>query len=123
MEDKMILILETIAEARNYIDRLIAGIEKYVEHLMKNESTEAAQMLPSIIDGLEWEFKALYYMSSTLKSDFELLRCKELFLQISNVVAINDTVAICDLFSYEIIPLLQKWASCLDEEAALLKKI
>ncbi|MGE5473213.1 MAG: hypothetical protein ACM3UU_03215 [Ignavibacteriales bacterium] len=121
MEDKKILILETIAEARGYLDRLIAGIEKYVDHLTKNNIREAAVLLPGIIDGLEWTYKVLYYMAPNFKNDFELARCQDLFVEISNVMGNNDTVAICDLFTYEIIPLLQKWSKYLDEENTLLK--
>ena len=59
-------------------------------------------------------------MAPDLKNDFELIKCKELFIELSRGLGRNDTVAIRDLFSYEIIPVLNKWSEHLDEEINLM---
>lgn len=121
MKEKKILIEETLVEARSYIKKLIAGIETFIEHLAKNQHNEATALLPQIIDGIDWEFKVLYYLAQSLENDYELARCKDLFSDLSNAISGNDTVAVKDIFEYEILPLLKKWSDYLEEEVALIK--
>lgn len=121
MEEKMIIFCETLEEAKSYIQKLIAGVEEFVNYLAQSKYNEAVRMLPQIIDGLEWEFKVIYYLAENLKNDFELSRCKDLFAEISKVIENNDFVAVKDLFEYEIIPLLKMWLNYMEEEVALIK--
>lgn len=123
MKDKKILVGETILEASDYLKKLIIGVETYIDELSHNNYKEAAIILPDIIDGLDWEYKVLYYMAPDLKEDFELMRCKDLFLELSHALGINDTVVIKDIFSYEILPLLKKWSEYLEAEVKLINNI
>ncbi|WP_100401662.1 hypothetical protein [Bacillus sp. FJAT-42315] len=104
------LIIDNIAFLKEYIPKLIVAVEQEVDFLVKNEETEALQLLPSIFEGLEWtnrsvsSLQALGYMT---EADIE--ERKGLLEEMEQAFQIKDFVLLSDLFEYEVLEWLKKW--------------
>ncbi len=107
---------ETLESATDYIKKLIVGIKKYIEYMTSGRISESGDLLISIIEGLDWEVKALSLIKEKLNIDLDISEVNAVLIDLSNAIQNNDYVLITDLFEYEILPILEKWKEYLENK-------
>jgi len=126
-----ILIDRNLANAENYLSRLVPGIEKASELFRSGNEQEANKYFLNIIDGIDWFSQVMDSVVEAKKIDLStdsfndqtIQARKDKLLDLSQqVLEANknkDWVLVADLLEYEIFPYYQDWAAILPE----IKKI
>jgi len=109
MDDSKKLVKETIEEVKNYLPKMIKGIDLFVSYIIQSRDDEAHMLLTDIFNGLDWIVEAIYL---TNKIQEGLLKEKELVEKLPLLMDAyenQDLVLVSDILDYEIKPILEKW--------------
>ncbi|MCT4585613.1 MAG: hypothetical protein N4A54_11860 [Peptostreptococcaceae bacterium] len=104
---------ESLNTTISYIDNVERGIDEIVEDLVSEGGVKAKQMLPDLVEGLQWISSILKATTQLHSINYEELNdvYKDLLEAFSN----DDTILISDLLEYEIKEKLLNWQEILIE--------
>lgn len=104
------ILRETIESLIEYIPKMINGCQNTVENLQGGNEAVAVQLLPDIVEGLEWILQALSGLRDNGKFlNIELSSLTKHFHEMVNALELRDYVLLADLLDYEIVPVLEDW--------------
>ncbi len=121
------LILKNLANAEEYLVKLIPGIQKAAELFQLGNEQEANQYLVHIIDGVEWFSQVVETVILAKQTQPEAVQLDEkslverkdqlltLSTQMLEANKNKDWVHMADLLEYELLPYYQEWAKIIPD--------
>lgn len=121
------IILKNLANAENYLQRLIPGIEKAAELFQTENEQDANKYFLIIIDGIDWFSQVLDGVMKASGLDPDAIELKgeslqkrksrliELMGQMLDANQNKDWVLMADLLEYEIAPYYKEWVDLIKE--------
>ncbi len=118
---------KNIANAQDYLTRLLPGIEKAAELFRNENEVEANKFFVRIIDGIDWLSQVLQVVVAAQGLNAEELRIDgksmkdrhDLLIDLTGkMVEANknkDWVLLADLLEYEILPYYEEWEGLLPQ--------
>ncbi|CAN7201258.1 hypothetical protein [Rossellomorea sp. LjRoot5] len=104
------LIQNNIYFLKEYIPKLIVGIETEVELLMKNNEKSAFELFYKILEGLEWTIRSINSLEEVgYLTDLKMNKMNETLFETESAFQKKDFVLLGDLLKYEIEELLINW--------------
>lgn len=106
--------IEVLNTAKEYIERLIVGINEAVNHIQSGNEKNGIEMIPLICDGIGYIISVIRVLNIELESTVQNLN-----LQLEEVIQglqNGDYVLVSDVLNYEIMPIIE-------EIQAAMKKI
>lgn len=104
------LILNNIYFLKDYIPRLVDGIETEVELLIKNDEKLAFELFQNILEGLEWTIRSINSLAEIgYLKDLKMKKMNEILIETELAFQKKDFVLLGDLLKYEIIEILSIW--------------
>ncbi|MEY7998805.1 hypothetical protein AB8U03_01110 [Clostridium sp. Mt-5] len=98
---------EALKTADEYMDNLKSGISSAVEKFQSGEENSALQIIPLVIDGLQWIVQVVTLTKDIQKGEIDLFEFNKKLNEVVEAIENEDYVLIGDLFEYEIIPSLE----------------
>lgn len=100
--------LETIIGYNGYLDKLVIAIQHFCEDLADSDYSEISMVMPSIVEGLDWVNEALaQFVKAGILPAERQSGFLELLAQLTEALENKDYTLLHDLFSYEMLPLLE----------------
>ncbi|WP_017752665.1 hypothetical protein [Clostridium tyrobutyricum] len=99
--------IEALKTADEYMNNLKNGISSIVEKFQSGNESEALNILPLAIDGLQWMAQVMTLTRDVQKGDLNLVEFNEKLEEIVEAIQNEDYVLVGDLFEYEILPILE----------------
>lgn len=109
MNDNEKLQHETLDSVREYLNKLIDGIDACSNNLQINKNDEGIKLLGEIIDGLDWLLNALRLTKAAQKNSVDTTEIEEQIRILLEAMENGDIILVSDLLQYEIKPILEKW--------------
>jgi hypothetical protein len=104
------LIQNNINFLKEYIPKLIAGIEKEVDLLIKNDETLAFDLFQNIAEGLEWTIRSISSIENFgYINDLKLDEMNKVLHEMEESFQKKDFVLLADLLQYEVAEILVCW--------------
>lgn len=100
---------ETLQTANEYIVKLEAGIIEGIKLVRNNEESQAMEILPYIIDGVEWLNDAMKLTVGIHGEETNYNEVKEKLIEIVEAFNNEDYILVGDLLEYEILPVIGQW--------------
>lgn len=98
--------LETIQSVREFGGKLALGILKTSESYQSYDESKGAELMISIIDGLQWYMDAAV-KHSALNTKDEINDVNDKFKDLVEAFENQDFVLIGDLLQYEVLPIIE----------------
>ncbi|MBI4389199.1 MAG: hypothetical protein HY580_03380 [Nitrospinae bacterium] len=130
------LITKNIANAEEYLNKLIPGIQKAAGLFHSGSEQEANQFFIIIVDGIDWLSQVVDSVVDAMGMDAGKIQVNgktvlerksqllDLIQQMLNANKNKDWVHLADLLEYEILPFYQEWQTFLPQlRQAGLEKI
>lgn len=102
---------ETLQTANEYIVKLEAGIIEGIRVFRNNEGGQATEIIPYIIDGVEWMNDAMKLTVGIHNQEINYDEIREKLVEIIEAFNNEDHILVGDLLEYEILPVLGQWKS------------
>lgn len=102
------LAVETMKTACEYIDKVEKVIKELLENRYKQEFSQVINIMPSIVDGVEWLTDVINLTLEHQRKPFDIQEFNGLFAQIIEAMEGKDEGLVYDIFEYEFLPILQK---------------
>lgn len=121
------ILEKNVANARDYLKRLLPGIQKAADLFRSGSEQEANKFFLNIIDGMGWFAEVMETIAKVndLQTEAVVLDGKnfqarqeklmEWTEQMIEANKNNDWVLLADLLEYEILPYYSEWDACLPE--------
>ena len=121
------VISRNIANAEEYLGKLVPGIERAAELFRNGSEQEANQFFLQIIDGMDWFSQVIEMITQAKPMDptsplfggesieDRQNRLFELTKQMVEANKSRDWVLLADLLEYELLPFYEQWAETLPE--------
>lgn len=100
---------ETLQTANEYIVKLEAGIIEGIRVFRSNEEVKALEMIPYIVDGIEWINDAMKLTVGIHDQEVNYDEVRDKLLEIIDAFNNEDYILVGDLLEYEILPVLGQW--------------
>lgn len=98
---------EALKTADKYMDNLKKGIQSLVEKFQGGMENDALNLLPLVIDGLQWMAQAVTLTKDVQKGEINLFKFNSKLKEVVEAIENEDYILVGDLFEYEIIPILE----------------
>ncbi|MBE6044704.1 MAG: hypothetical protein E7216_10820 [Clostridium thermopalmarium] len=108
-EEFLKLQFETLQTANEYIVKLEAGIVELARLFKSHNEGQAAQMIPYVIDGMEWLSDAMRLTVGIHQQEIHFDEVNSNLLEIVEAFNNEDYILASDLFEYEILPVIHQW--------------
>ena len=99
--------IEALKTADKYMYNLKKGIQSVVEKFQGGMENDALNLLPFVIDGLQWMAQVITLTKDVQKGEINLFKFNSKLKEVVEAIENEDYVLIGDLFEYEIIPMLE----------------
>ena len=99
--------IEVLKTADEYIYKLVDVINKLVEYLRGGEEEEGMRYLSLVSDGLLWIIDTIEVTKDLYKDKINIEEINTKLNEVVEAVENEDYILIGDLFSYEILPMLE----------------
>ncbi|WP_051556387.1 hypothetical protein [Alkalihalobacterium bogoriense] len=103
------LLKETFESAKEYSKTLHNGIGTFIEKFAASKYEEGINLLPAIIDGLEWLLKASVLTESLQKEKLEIESMNKILNEINEALEHTDYILLSDIMQYEIAEKIEMW--------------
>jgi hypothetical protein len=104
------IVAETLESLNEYIPKLVLACQNTVESLQGGNEATALQMLPPIIEGLEWVLDAVSgEQNNGQLFSIDLKTLTKHFQEMVPAMEMGDYVLLADLLDYELVPILTEW--------------
>lgn len=101
------LKMQTLRESREYLDRLILGIEEVSKVIQEGNEILGIKKIIPIFDGIEYISNAITLTKGIQKDKIELDDLNEQLNEILEAFENEDYILIGDLLSYELLPVME----------------
>ncbi|MFL0269665.1 hypothetical protein [Candidatus Clostridium radicumherbarum] len=98
--------LELLLTMKDYGEKLASGIIRTSEYFQSYDEANGAELMITIIDGLQWFIEAAVN-SSVLSNEDELNSINDKLKELVEAFENQDYVLIGDLLQYELLPIVQ----------------
>lgn len=102
MEEKEVLI--TVDE---YLDNLKEAIKNISNLIQEGKEQESFNLIAQVADGLQWVDEALNATENYHNNELNLNAMNSFIEEVSEALENEDYILVSDLFSYEIVPMLE----------------
>ncbi|SDP56433.1 hypothetical protein [Clostridium gasigenes] len=99
--------IEVFNTAKEYIERLIVGINETVEFIQSGNEKKGVEMIPLIGEGIEYIINVIALLKIELKEEETIENLNTQLEEIIGGIENGDYVLIADIFKYEIIPIIE----------------
>ncbi|WP_432407099.1 hypothetical protein [Wukongibacter sp. M2B1] len=109
---------EALESLYEYSFKLIEAINKTVDHIRSQQTEKTINILPKIIEGLQWCIEVLHYTKDIFANHGIMLdeeQIKETFGELLDAMEYDDTVLLSDIFEYEVVDILKGWREGLEK--------
>lgn len=100
---------EVLITAKDYLDRLIPGIEETANQLRSGSENEGSRTMVDIVDGLHWLADVIMLTTDQQKTKIDYMEIVPFFELMNEALENLDYVYLGDLLEYEIVPILERW--------------
>ncbi|NMA84922.1 MAG: hypothetical protein GX962_13795 [Epulopiscium sp.] len=104
-------VRELLITAKDYLQRLQAGVSNIVDFLRQGEEGKALEQIPLIIEGLKWLCEALDGTKNYHSID--IVQLNSALEEINVALENTDYILLGDVLEYELLPVLEEWFSIL----------
>lgn len=117
-EEFLKLQFETLQTANEYVLKLEAGIAEAARLFKSGNEGQATQMVPYIVDGVEWLSDAMRLTVGIHKKEIHFDEINSNLLEIVEAFNNEDYILASDLFEYEILPIISQWKGIISNSIA-----
>ncbi|SFL84251.1 hypothetical protein [Salibacterium qingdaonense] len=103
------LEVETLETAKSYAYNLTEGITTFIDYIDRQNFDDAMNLLPAIVEGLEWFMQATYLTLSHQTKYLEYDNFKQYLNDINEALQNNDIILVKDIFEYEVNDKIKEW--------------
>lgn len=108
------LKIQTLKDSREYLDKLILGIEEVSRLIQEGNEILGIKKLIPIFDGIEYISNAVSLTKDIQKEKIELDDLNEQLNEILEAFENEDYILIGDLLNYELLPVMESIKERLD---------
>lgn len=107
------IVAEGVAEAENYLSRIIPKIEDMTEYFLQGEENKGYKVLIDLLEGLNWLNVLLKNLDSRdmIEKENFIEDWKDTITELSSAMEQKDTVLLNDILDYELEPRLKEYLS------------
>jgi len=105
-------VLNTVDE---YLYNLINGVKNVSDLIQEGKEQEAFNLIAQVADGLQWVDEAINATKKYHDNELSLEQMNDFLQEISEALENEDYILVSDLFSYEIMPIVEKLHSKIKE--------
>lgn len=99
--------MEALKSAKEYLPKLIGGVDTIVELSQNGEYSKASQIVLDASDGFQWIIDLIALTKDELKKEVDESELVEKFSEIVEALENEDYILVSDLFEYEVKPILE----------------
>lgn len=114
MDEKM----EALKSAKEYLPKLIGGVDTIVELSQSGEYSKAAQTILEASEGFQWIIDLMKLTKDELKKEVDESELVEKFAEIVEALENEDHILVSDLFEYEVKPILEDYLNAITAAVA-----
>jgi hypothetical protein len=104
------IVVETLESLKGYLPKMILGCQNTAENLQRGNEAAALQLVPDIVEGLEWLLQAISGVKANGQlQELEFSTLTQHFQELVSALEVGDYVLLADLLDYEIGPVLEDW--------------
>ncbi|MBU3132164.1 hypothetical protein KPL40_06830 [Clostridium gasigenes] len=100
--------IEVLKTAKEYIDRLIVGINEAVDYIQYGNEKNGIEMIPLIAEGIGYIIDVISFLHIELGKEKTIENLNAQLEEIIEGIENNDYVLMSDIFKYEIVPMLEE---------------
>ncbi|MBB6625559.1 hypothetical protein H7E67_19345 [Clostridium gasigenes] len=100
--------IEVFNTAKEYIERLIVGINETVEFIQSGNDKKGIEMIPLIGEGIEYIINVISLLKIELNGEETIENLNTQLEEIIDGIENGDYVLIADIFKYEIVPIMEQ---------------
>lgn len=119
-KQKIKLVQEGLELAKDYLPKLLRGIDDIIDKLETEEQQKAFNMLADAAEGIQWYLNNLIIMdefiSSNIKEEYQLIpmdsylnNINQLLTRLVDTMNRKDSILLIDLLDYELRPIIEDW--------------
>ena len=97
-------VLNTVDE---YLYNLINGVKNVSDLIQEGKEQEAFNFIAQVADGLQWVDEAINVTKQYHNNELSLEQINDFLQEISEALENEDYILVSDLFSYEIMPIIE----------------
>lgn len=99
--------MEVLNTLCSYMYSLKKGMGSAINKFQSGKENEALNLMPLIIDGMQWTVQALTLTQDVYEKKIDLNELNQKLEEIVEAMENQDYILVGDLFEYEIIPILE----------------
>jgi hypothetical protein len=99
---------ETIETAAEYLERIIPGITHTVSLFQEGNEVDAWEWMKNIVDGLQYIYDVVELTKDLQIEPVEMDGFKDYLQEMVDAIENGDSILLCDLLEYEIIPIMEE---------------
>ncbi|WML46083.1 hypothetical protein [Neobacillus sp. PS3-40] len=104
------IVIETLESLKEYLPQMVRGCQNTAENLQSGNEAVALQIVPDIVEGLEWTLQAISGVKANGQlQDIEISTLTQHFRELVSALEMGDYVLLADLLDYEVGPVLEDW--------------
>ncbi|MEY8763050.1 MULTISPECIES: hypothetical protein [Clostridium] len=111
--------IDALKTADEYMYNLKRGIKSVVDKFQSGKENDALNLLPLVIDGLQWMAQIIVLTKDVQKREINLSKFNCKLKETVKAIENEDYVLISDIFDYEIIPILEDTHKVIKNSIAL----
>lgn len=100
--------LEVLNTAKEYIEKLISGINEVVGYIQSGKEKQAIEMIPLIAEGIGYIIDVIEVLNIEIDKDKTIGNLNGQLGEIVDGIENNDYILIADILNYEIVPIMDK---------------
>lgn len=105
--------IEVLNMAKEYIERLIVGINEAVDYMQCGNEKKGIEMIPLIGEGIGYIINVISVLHLELSSKYTIQNLNVQLEEVIQGLENEDYVLVSDIFNYEIMPIIQDIQVCM----------
>lgn len=106
---------EILVSSREYIIKIIDSIKESVEKMRANQLLDAYNIISDMTKGMDWLVEAIAKVKSELLEPIEVSEINKTLSELIESMQDGDYVLASDILEYELLEVLTKWETVLEE--------
>lgn len=109
---------ETLKSAKEYLPKLIGGVDSIVEFSQNEEYEKASKVILEASEGFQWIIDLIGLTKDTFKEEVDEKELVEKFSEVVEALENEDHILVSDLFEYEVKPILEGYLQAINNTLA-----
>lgn len=105
---------EALKSAKEYLPRLIGGVDSIVEFSQNGEYEKASSIILEASEGFQWIIDLIELTKDTIKEQVDQKELVEKFSEVVEALENEDHILVSDLFEYEVKPILEGYLKAIN---------